>query len=84
MWLTDCSLKMGSSDFKYNNAHVFARYQIYKAKRALWEMLTLANPVSRQRPHKAVTRGRAADFTAGSAINIHVFLAGPKVPKSSN
>jgi hypothetical protein len=40
----DGSFKIGKSDFKFNNKHVFEDKRKYKASQGLWELLNKANP----------------------------------------
>jgi hypothetical protein len=40
----DGSFKIGSTDFKYKNTHVFVDNKSYRATPGHWELLTLARP----------------------------------------
>ena len=41
---TYCSFKIGRSNFKFNNKHVFVDGKKYKATQGLWELLTKSKP----------------------------------------
>jgi hypothetical protein len=41
---TDGSFKIGRSNFKYNDKHVFVDGKNYKATPGLWELLTKSKP----------------------------------------